>query len=735
MEQRGYAMSEQISVLIISHDIVGPQMAGPGIRYGELARVLSRHFRVTLAVPGETHLPTADARLWPYDPGRWDSLAPAVEQAEAILLCGDVLAWFPMLQEAGIPLIVDGYDPHPLETLELFARAPEQEQRHQERERILQMQCRAGDFFICASERQRDWWLGLLEAAGRINVHTYGEDPSLRRLVDVVPFGLPSSPPHHTRHVLKGVWPGIGPEDKIVLWGGGLWQWLDPLTAIRAMARIQEQRDDVRLVFPGTRHPNTAAVPDMPMHQAAVRLVEELRLLNRCVLFGDWVPYEEWPNYLTESDVGLSLHFDTLEAHLAFRSRVLDYIWAGLPVVVSRGDATSEIVRAYGLGMVVDYESIDSVAEAVLTLLDESRSARQEHFAVAQAERTWEQAAQPLIEFCHAPRYAADRRSDIGYLRENVMPEPNPATFDPEELCQQVEALEWYHTIDLGNGIITPGVYDHRPYLHYYGIPEDLTGKTALDIGAASGFFAFEMERRGAKVTAIDLPVWFNHDFGPRYQPDKTPEEGLRYLRDPIMLAKRALGSQIEKVEMTIYDVSPETIGTFDLVFCGSLLLHLTDPIRALWQLRQVTREQAIIATAICLDSKGDPVALFVGHHRGDAWWLPNRACLEAMMQSAGFAGWEWISEFRLDYADGQPGPHHGVIRAWNTSEKPSLPKAMQAPVVSTRASDTPAELSQALAERDTEIARLKELVAGYERGGFIRLMKWLRNLRWGGYV
>jgi glycosyltransferase involved in cell wall biosynthesis len=324
--RRSDVIDQSVSVLIISHDVVGPRMAGPGIRYWELAKVLAQRFQVTLAVPGETSLSTAGVRLWHYDFHRWPSLAPAVERADAILLCGDMLAWFPTLEEAKVPLVVDGYDPHPLETLELFAGAPEQDEKHRERERILYMQCRAGDFFVCASERQRDWWLGLLEAAGRINVFTYGEDPSLRRLVDIVPFGLPSSPPRHTQQslVCKGVWPGIDPADKVVLWGGGLWQWLDPLSAVRAMARIQERRDDVKLVFPGTRHPNTEAIPDMPMHQAALRLAEELGVLDRCVFFGDWVPYDEWPNYLTESDVGLSLHLDTVETRLAFRSRVLD---------------------------------------------------------------------------------------------------------------------------------------------------------------------------------------------------------------------------------------------------------------------------------------------------------------------------------------------------------------------------------------------------------------------------
>jgi glycosyltransferase involved in cell wall biosynthesis len=395
-------------MLIVSHDVVGSRMAGPGIRYWELAHVLSRRFRVTLAVPGDAHLSTESVRLWSYEFGQWDSLAPAAKQADTILLCGDVLAVFPELREGEKPLIVDGYDPHTLETLALFAGSPEQEQRHRERERILQMQCRVGDFFICASERQRDWWLGLLEAAGRVNVHTYNDDPSLRRLIEVVPFGLPATPPRHTKQVLKGIWPGVGPEDKVVLWGGGLWQWLDPLTAIRAMARVCEQRGDVKLVFPGTRHPNTA-VPEMPMVSRAMALAEESGLLNKHVFFGDWVDYEEWPNYLLEADVGLSLHFDTLETRLAFRSRVLDYVWAGLPMVVTGGDATSEMVVADGLGLVVDYEDVEGVAAAISDVLDRPKAAFFTRFAKVREALTWEKAAQPLVTFCRAPHRAPDK--------------------------------------------------------------------------------------------------------------------------------------------------------------------------------------------------------------------------------------------------------------------------------------------------------------------------------------
>lgn len=247
---------------------------------------------------------------------------------------------------------------------------------------------------------------------------------------------------------------------------------------------------------------------------------------------------------------------------------------------------------------------------------------------------------------------------------------------DNTSLIKEISSLEWYHTIDFGNGLVTPGHYDHRPYLKYYGIPEDLRGKRVIDIGAASGFFSFEFERRGASVLATDLPEWFDHDFGPNYLPDKNADQGRTYLHRPFELARQILGSKVERKKINIYDISPETVGMFDIAFCGSVLLHLTDPIKALRRIASITKEFAIIATAIDPRNSSLPLATFFGHYRGDAWWIPTRACLELMAASAGFVGIAWVSDFRLDYRDGTQATYHGVLHAykstsnWNSNVK-----------------------------------------------------------------
>lgn len=396
-------MGTEGHVLVISHDVVGEQMAGPGIRYYHLARVLAQEFQVVLAVPSESTLKShQDFAVLPYHSGEEPALQDAIQQARAVLVPAVHLVSIPPLLNSSAPLVIDGYDPFVAETLFL----------QQETDGLqigLAQAYLAGDFFICASERQRDWLMGILEAYGRINPHTFDRDPSLRRLVDVVPFGLPRTPPRHTRQVIKGVWPGIGAEDKVVLWGGGLWPWLDPLTAIRAMGQVWQQRQDVRLIFPGTRHPNPE-MEGIPTHnEAALQTARELGLLDSAVFFGEWVPYNDWPNVLLESDLALTLHHDTLETRLAFRSRVLDCAWAGLPVVATHGDATSELIAQYEMGVVVDYEDVGGVTEAILGLLETSQDARSERFERARRELTWEQAARPVVEFCHNPRLAPDR--------------------------------------------------------------------------------------------------------------------------------------------------------------------------------------------------------------------------------------------------------------------------------------------------------------------------------------
>jgi glycosyltransferase involved in cell wall biosynthesis len=409
-------------VLLISQDIVGDTMAGPGIRYYHLARTLARHVDVVLAVPHESSsaVNSPGFAVVRYIRQDWTSLEGQISSAEIIVCPSDIASDFPQIAQGDACLVIDGYDPLLAEWLALSSRADLETQavRWLQRMRELNRQYVVGDYFICSSERQRDWWLGLLEAHGRINPWTFADDPSLRRLIDVVAFGLPETPPQHTRPVIKGIVPGIDQQDSVILWGGGLWPWLDPLTAIQAVAEVWQTRQDVRLVLPDTAHPNPW-MEEMPtLLESARSAAGDTGLLNKAIFFTPWLPYRDWTNALLESDIALALGHDTLETRLAFRSRVLEYIWAGLPVISTRGDATSDLIQEYGLGAVVDYEDTHAVAEAMIRLLEAPRSARAAPFDRVRKQLTWDRVAQPLIDFCLHPHHAPDR-DFLGKDRDN----------------------------------------------------------------------------------------------------------------------------------------------------------------------------------------------------------------------------------------------------------------------------------------------------------------------------
>ena len=408
-------------VLVISNDTVNERMAGPGIRSWEMAKVLSRQQPVTLAVPNDDPLDGFEVVGYGSTLGR--GLRKLAADHDVLVVQGFVLHLFPFLAEMGKTIVVDLYDPFTLENLHVYSHDPIDERlsTHDAHLGVLNAQIQAGDFFLCASEKQRDYWLGMLSANNRINPPQYDADPTLRTLIDVVPFGIGPQPPKRTAPALKGVYPGIEATDRVILWGGGIWEWFDPLTLIRAVGRIRQTRPEVKLFFMGTRHPNPM-VPEMAMTARAIELARELGLEGTAVFFNAWVPYEERHNYLLDADVGASLHFDHLETRFSFRTRVLDYIWAGLPIVCTRGDAIGDLVEAHGLGRVVDYGDEDGLVDALLAILDApgGRAAFEERFSSIAPELVWDRALAPLARFCATPKLAADRLAGLGLFQTGI---------------------------------------------------------------------------------------------------------------------------------------------------------------------------------------------------------------------------------------------------------------------------------------------------------------------------
>jgi glycosyltransferase involved in cell wall biosynthesis len=394
-------------VLVLTFDPLTEAMAGPAIRAWHLARVLAPRFDVTLATTVEGSTPIHRSMRVVSVAHDAPRLAALAEESDVVFAPTSVVRRHPEVASRAVPLVIDMYIPTHLENLERGGRVEEQyEQAVSHQVAVINDDLARGDFFLCASERQRDFWLGALSRAGRVNPATYDDDPTLRRLIDVVPFGLPSEPPVAAGPVLRRHFPAIGEGDPVVVWGGGVYDWLDPLSLVRAVDRVRHRIPDVRLVFLGMANPN----PDIIEMARAIELrslSNELGLTGVTVFFNDeWVPYHMWGSYLLDADVAVSMHFDNLETRFSFRTRILDYLWARRPMILTSGDPLGDLVAARGLGITVGPGDVDAISAALVRLL--VHGLPQADFEPMLAQFQWPTVAQPLVHWVGTARRAPD---------------------------------------------------------------------------------------------------------------------------------------------------------------------------------------------------------------------------------------------------------------------------------------------------------------------------------------
>jgi tRNA (mo5U34)-methyltransferase len=202
---------------------------------------------------------------------------------------------------------------------------------------------------------------------------------------------------------------------------------------------------------------------------------------------------------------------------------------------------------------------------------------------------------------------------------------------------QRVAEHDWYHTMEIVPGLITDGWFDLRDLVVHYGLPDDMTGMRALDVGTWDGFWAFEMERRGAQVVALDVDHEKEYDWPPRRRPAelKALDRGAGF-----RIAKDIKGSNVERVVCNIYDATPERLGTFDFVFVGNVLVHLRDQLRALERFASICHGRFVFADEY--DKLASllpfPVArYFADREKAVVFWLPARKTWQRMVWTAGF--------------------------------------------------------------------------------------------------
>src|SRR5450830_385886 len=402
------------TLLILSNDIIAPEMAGPAIRVWNFAKVLSKYMNVILAIPNEPVFPPMEFEIVKCS-GEL-SFIDLASRSDIILFGGMVFNKFQSIKKIDKYFIMDIYDPYNLATLEEYKNKPGKEYMdiHKYVSGILNEQLYYGDYFICASERQRDYWLGMLSALGRVNPVTYAPDPTLRKMIDVVPFGLPENKPVHERNVLKGVIKGIDKNDFVVLWAGGIYNWFDTLSLIRAMKIVWEKRKDIKLFFLGVKHPNPL-VKELTLVNETVSLAKSLDVYENNVFFNfGWVKYEERQNYLMESDAGIVTHPVHIETRFSFRTRALDCMWASLPMISTEGDFFSDLIREKTLGIVVKEKDPEDIANAIIRLAENKEFYNKcvSNLKEIAKDYTWEKVCAPVLKYCMDPTKSSKKQDE-----------------------------------------------------------------------------------------------------------------------------------------------------------------------------------------------------------------------------------------------------------------------------------------------------------------------------------
>jgi tRNA (mo5U34)-methyltransferase len=244
-------------------------------------------------------------------------------------------------------------------------------------------------------------------------------------------------------------------------------------------------------------------------------------------------------------------------------------------------------------------------------------------------------------------------------------------TPEQKDILQRIASIDdWYHSIDLGHGVVTPGRFNHLPHLSDYHLPEKLDGMRVLDVATFDGFWAFQFEKRGAsEVVTMDIETWNDLDLPPSQRANLSPEILKSKTGNGFETAREILQSKVQRVILNAYDLSPDRMGSFDMVFCGDLLVHLMNPMKALQNIRSVTSGFAVIVEPfnpeMSMIRSNKALMWYKGGAKTCIWWDFSLESLERMIKDAGFNKVELVNTFELSIPGSTITSWHAVYKAF----------------------------------------------------------------------
>ncbi len=386
-------------ILITAYDINEKSVSGMGLRYLAMAEFLAAYHDVTMVVtanPGSIDkaikVVTPNDKNWKMN----------LYQADIIITNNAVrFHHLPMIKAR---LISDFYDPIIFEWFSLnFVNRQKEFKSINQHLAFWKLNLTIADNILCANERQSDLYRGMLLAIRDLRLDIKLSEKALKNRVIILPNGIQRTRPIHQKKVLREVIPGLFKDDFILLWGGGIWDWLDPFTVVEALEQANREEPRIKLVFLGL-HRNNYTNPHTGQSKELLKMLETKGLLNRQVFVREeWVPVDERADYLLEANMGVLAQYNQLETRYSFRTRLMDCIWTRRPILTMAGDLLSDLIGERGWGVTCQPGDVMALAKSMVFLSRNPVVLEKMHLQLEEdAEQFyWETILQPLLNLCN----------------------------------------------------------------------------------------------------------------------------------------------------------------------------------------------------------------------------------------------------------------------------------------------------------------------------------------------
>lgn len=289
------------------------------------------------------------------------------------------------------------------------------------------LQLLLSDKIFCRDHEVRKLIIGSLLSLGRIDLNNYYEDRTLNSLIEAAPFGIEDREPRHKKNIYRGIINGIEKNDFLLLSSGGVWNWNDGETLVKTMRLLDDKYklNNIKLILQGFRHPDKNQKSSLEAEKT-LSLAKKHGLLGKNIFLTDWVPFLERESYLTECDAGIVTSPDIPEANFFLKTRIYDYLWAELPVLLGDNEAFAGVVMKNRLGLITKCGQADDWAKNIVYLYKNKKVQKQikTNIKKIKKEMTWKKTLKPIEIFLKNPKkdknlIKCDRKLLINNIKHN----------------------------------------------------------------------------------------------------------------------------------------------------------------------------------------------------------------------------------------------------------------------------------------------------------------------------